>query len=84
MYNFERLNSLLKKIDKINVFLVSSGEISLREHLKLGLCDRHCYFCSLRETLKPPVGELELGEKFPVLKAIVDNSNDLRTMDFSI
>jgi hypothetical protein len=74
----------LQKVDKINVFLVSSGEVSLREHLKLGLCERHCYFCSLREPLRVPVGEGELLEKFAALKAMLDIANDLRTMDYNI
>ena len=31
-----------------------------------------------------PVSEAELREKFGVLKQVLDISNDLRTMDYSI
>ena len=82
--NFQHVSAILHKVDKVNVFLVTSGEVSLREHLKIGFCERHCYFCSLREPLKLPVSEVELKEKFSVLKSALDISNDLRTMDFSI
>jgi hypothetical protein len=30
------------------------------------------------------VSDFELREKFPVLKSVLDISNDLRTMDYSI
>ena len=68
---FEGIQDLLTKIDKISVFLVGSGEVSLRQHMMLGLCEQQCYFCSLREAVKLPISEEDLREVFPTLHKLV-------------
>lgn len=36
--SFDRINDLLKSIDKLNLFLVGPMEVSLKQHFSLGMC----------------------------------------------
>jgi hypothetical protein len=82
--SFDRINTLLQKIDKLNLFLVGPLEISLKEHFKLGICEKKCYFCSLKQPLKLHYQHDALAHSFPLFATLTSLSNNVRTMEYNV
>lgn len=79
--SFERISYLLRSIDKLNLFLVGPLEVSLKQHFGLGMCEKKCYFCTLKQPMKLHYTFNSLKDNFPVLARMVSMSNDVRVMD---
>ena len=82
--SFQRISYLLKQMDQVNLFLVGAMEISLKQHFKLGFCEKQCYFCSLKQPIKLHYPNTPLQTHFPTLHRLVALSNDIRTMEHSL
>lgn len=70
-------------VDKLNLFLVGPLEISLKQHFRLGMCEKKCYFCTLKQPLRVHYPCPALAKHFPCLQKLVALSDDVRIMDHS-
>jgi len=42
-------------MEKLNLFLILPGEMTLDKHLAKGACENDCYFCDLRKPINLPI-----------------------------